>query len=332
MKSSAYSLVNQILESNRKQEFPQPEIISRQGDLVLYKAVDARMIQLLSRGITAKNENQSNWRTCNLGFAYEYAERSPVYFVYKNDKPYVMVSFVFREMENIHSNFPSPEIIREICPLFSNRQEFPLEIINRIPGLLEFPQPEIISRQGDLVLYRTTNALTINRLSRGIFSEHGNQSYWPTCEMHYAFIYAKNDPVYFVYKKDKPYVFVSFARKEIKDLYASLPSLKIVREIHPLFSNRQKFPLEIMNRILELSEYFEPEIISRQGDLVLYKVVNAITIRWLSRGIFCRYTNQSNWRTCQLEYASKYARKGPVYFVYKDDKPYVLVSFACKKI
>jgi hypothetical protein len=337
MKSSAYRLVDQILEFDREQEFPQPEIISRQGDFVLYKAVDALTVRWLSQGISSRYVDQSHWWTCQLDYAFKYARKGPVYFVYRKGKPYVLVSFARKEIENVYGNFPSSKTIQEIRPLFSNRQKFPLEIINRIPELLEnfqikSPQSEIIGRQGDLVLYKVTDAETVRRLSRGIFSKCKVRGNWCTRDYVSACSYVRKGPVYFVYKNNQPYIIISFAAREMENVHSDFPNVQTIREIRPLFSNRQEFPLRIMNRIPDLLESPQPEVVSRQGDLVLYRTTNALTINRLSRGIFSGHGDQSNWSTRDMYYATICAKNDPVYFVYKKDKPYVFVSFARKEI
>jgi hypothetical protein len=210
------------------------------------------VIQLLSRGIFSKKKDQSGWFSRYRGFARSYANIGPIYFVYKNDKPYVFVSFATKEMKDICTSFPSLKIVREIRPLFSNRQEFPLEIMNQIPELLEDLRPETVSRRGGLVLYKAVDALTVRWLSRGIFCRYENQSHWRTCELGYAFVYARKGPVYFVYKNDKPYVFVSFAAREMKDTHQSFPSAEIIQEIRPLFLDKQEFPHEVLERLPKL--------------------------------------------------------------------------------
>ena len=329
-------IVNQIPQLS---EYLQPKIISRCGDLVLYKVVDARTILLLGRGkllnrgtFSKYDKHQSSWFSRYCDSAHSYAERGPVYFVYKKGKPYVFVSFATGEMGNIYLNFPPAETIEKIRPLFSDRQEFPLEIMNRIPELLKYLRPKIVSRRGNLILYKTVDALVIQLLSRGIFSRKRDQSSWFSRYCGSACSYANRGPVYFVYKNDKPYVFVSFAIKEMKDIYRNFPSAKIIREIRPLFSNRQKFPLGIMNRIPDLLENTLPVVVGCHGNLVLYKAVNALEVQLLSRGITAKNKNQSDWRTCDLKFACRCVKKGPIYFVYKWDKPYVFVSFAAREM
>ena len=102
----------------------------------MYKVTNAEAVRRLSQGIFSKYKVKVSWCTRNYDSARSYVAKGPVYFVYKNNKPYVIISFAAKEMENIYSNFQSTKTIQEIRPLFSDRQEFPLEIMNRIPKLI----------------------------------------------------------------------------------------------------------------------------------------------------------------------------------------------------
>lgn len=110
------------------------QLIARNGALTLRKVIFPETASLFSkRGQpTATSSGKSSdgngdmpvWCTKSVGTATGYLNDGPLYFVDKNNRPYVLAHFPSHQVYNVHDRPLDDATVREIAPLFADPNRF----------------------------------------------------------------------------------------------------------------------------------------------------------------------------------------------------------------
>jgi len=106
------------------------QLIARHDRLTLRKAVFTDTVVALSKRLSAENTVPS-WCTKGEGMARTYADQGPLYFVDKDDKPYVLAHFESSQVRNLRDGVISDAVAQEIAPVFSDPARFPYALLKQ---------------------------------------------------------------------------------------------------------------------------------------------------------------------------------------------------------
>lgn len=119
--------------------------IAKYNDLVLRRVVyPETAVAFSSRGQDEETNTRDpehpgmyypQWCTKTLGHATNYTTQGPLYFIDKNNEPYVLVHFPSNQVKNVQNSTVDDDMAKEIAPLFSDRTRFPVEDLMRTPAL-----------------------------------------------------------------------------------------------------------------------------------------------------------------------------------------------------
>lgn len=163
------------------------QTVAAYNDLVMRKAIFPETVVAFSRRPVDPNEpnNEDNWpRWCTkaIGHAETYTRQGPLYFIDKNDRPYVLVHLPSNQVRNIENQNIAQEVAREIAPLFADQQRFPPdELVNVYPLNREVAIPdhsrEVMEFPNGWRLMQFTTPLDLAR--EGALQQHccGNTGY-----------------------------------------------------------------------------------------------------------------------------------------------------------
>jgi len=112
------------------------QLIAQHGNLTLRKVIFPETASVFSkRGqstqTTAGKSTDGNgympvWCTKAVGTAKGYLDQAPLYFVDKNDRPYVLAHFPTHQVYNVHDRGLDNTVVKEIAPLFADVNRFPI--------------------------------------------------------------------------------------------------------------------------------------------------------------------------------------------------------------
>ena len=160
------------------------QTVAAYNDLVMRKALFPETVVAFSRrSITGGNEEDfPTWCTKTPGHAETYAGEGPLYFIDKDERPYVLAHFPRGEVRGVNNLTISQGVAHEIAPLFADRARFPEDDILKIPVLArEVNIPDRSEPVADLDdgyrLVRFTQRLDLAR--EGALMQHccGNTTY-----------------------------------------------------------------------------------------------------------------------------------------------------------
>jgi len=113
------------------------QIIAQHGNLTMRKVIYAKTASLFSmRGQPVKtssgaatdgNGNMPAWCTKSERTAEGYLNNGPLYFVDKNDRPYVLAHFPSHQVYNVLDQPLADAVVKEIAPLFADANRFPYD-------------------------------------------------------------------------------------------------------------------------------------------------------------------------------------------------------------
>lgn len=104
--------------------------VSQHNNLTMRKAVYPETVMAFSKRLTAEGQLPV-WCTKSLQYATSYSNQGPLYFIDKNDKPYVLAHFPSHQVYNVHDRPLDASVVSEIAPLFIDQARFPTEELAR---------------------------------------------------------------------------------------------------------------------------------------------------------------------------------------------------------
>jgi hypothetical protein len=107
--------------------------IAEHGSLSLKKAILIPTGLALSKRTTADG-SLPTWCTKTEGQCAHYLGNGPLYFVDKNDKPYVLIHFESNQARAIDNMEIEPRVAAEIAPLFIDPNRFPMATLSAYSG------------------------------------------------------------------------------------------------------------------------------------------------------------------------------------------------------
>lgn len=102
------------------------KLVAQHNNLTMRKAVYPETVAAFSKRLTAEGQLPV-WCTKSLQYATSYSNQGPLYFIDKNDKPYVLAHFPSHQVYNVHDRSLDEATTREIAPLFIDQNRFPTE-------------------------------------------------------------------------------------------------------------------------------------------------------------------------------------------------------------
>jgi len=139
------------------------------------------------------------WCTTALGHCENYTRDGPLYFVDKNNEPYVLVHFPSGQVRNVQNQTVSQEVAHEIAPLFADRQRFPVDDMLHAPVLareVDLPDRsrEVMQLPGGYRLVQFTQPFDLAR--EGVVMDHccGNTNYQQQLTAGTHQFYSLRDP------------------------------------------------------------------------------------------------------------------------------------------
>lgn len=104
--------------------------IARSGNLALRKAVLPVTVMMLSKRPTGNRQNAiPTWCTKGESYSTQYSNQGPLYFVDKDEKPYVLAHFHSGQVKDLSDREINNDVAAEIAPLFINQDRFPEELL-----------------------------------------------------------------------------------------------------------------------------------------------------------------------------------------------------------
>ena len=104
--------------------------IARSGNLALRKAVLPVTVMMLSKRPTGNRQNAiPTWCTKGESYSTQYSNQGPLYFVDKDEKPYVLAHFHSGQVKDLSDMEINNDVAAEIAPLFINQDRFPEELL-----------------------------------------------------------------------------------------------------------------------------------------------------------------------------------------------------------
>ena len=117
------------------------QLVARSGNLTMRKVIFPETASVFSKcgqpehtssGRSADgNGDMPAWCTKAVGTAAGYLRDGPLYFVDKNNRPYVLAHFPSHQVYNVHDRPLDANVVREIAPLFADTNRFPIAEISR---------------------------------------------------------------------------------------------------------------------------------------------------------------------------------------------------------
>ena len=117
------------------------QLIARSGPLTLRKVIFPDTASMFSKrgqatstssGASADgNGDMPAWCTKSASTANSYLKDGPLYFVDKNNRPYVLAHFPSAQVYNVHDRPLDNAVAKEIAPLFADLHRFPLADLKR---------------------------------------------------------------------------------------------------------------------------------------------------------------------------------------------------------
>lgn len=112
------------------------QLIARHGNLTMRKVIFPETASVFSK--RGQNERTSSgkssdgngdmpvWCTKAVQTAQSYLKDGPLYFIDKDNRPYVLAHFPTGQVYNVHDRALSPDVVAEIAPLFADPNRFPI--------------------------------------------------------------------------------------------------------------------------------------------------------------------------------------------------------------
>jgi len=117
------------------------QLIAQHNNLTLRKVIFPETAAMFSkRGQPAKtsqgkstdgNGDMPVWCTKSSGTAKGYLDQAPLYFVDKDNRPYVLAHFPTHQVYNVHDRGLDAEVTKEIAPLFGDVNRFPISDLSK---------------------------------------------------------------------------------------------------------------------------------------------------------------------------------------------------------
>jgi len=117
------------------------QLIARSGPLTMRKVIFPETASMFSKRGQATpthagaasdgNGDMPAWCTKSATTANSYLKDGPLYFVDKNNRPYVLAHFPSAQVYNVHDRPLDNEMAKEIAPLFVDLHRFPLAELKR---------------------------------------------------------------------------------------------------------------------------------------------------------------------------------------------------------
>jgi hypothetical protein len=98
--------------------------IAQHGNLTLRKAIYPETVVAFSKRNAATGELPV-WCTKALSYATTYSNQGPLYFIDKDDKPYVLAHWPTHQVYNVQDSPLNDRVVHEIAPLFVDPDRFP---------------------------------------------------------------------------------------------------------------------------------------------------------------------------------------------------------------
>lgn len=98
--------------------------IAKHNNLTLRKTIYPETVALFSKRPDA-SERVPTWCTKSLTYAKQYSDQGPLYFIDKNEKPYVLAHFPSHQVYNTLDRPLDDSVAKEIAPLFIDQTRFP---------------------------------------------------------------------------------------------------------------------------------------------------------------------------------------------------------------
>ena len=100
------------------------KLIAQHGSLTMRKAIYPETVTAFSKRLSAEG-SLPTWCTKALTYAKQYSDDGPLYFIDKDEKPYVLAHFPTQQVYNVHDRGLDDAVVREIAPLFVDPTRFP---------------------------------------------------------------------------------------------------------------------------------------------------------------------------------------------------------------
>jgi hypothetical protein len=177
---------------------------------------------------------QPVWCTRDQGHAVDYTRQGDLFFIDKDEMPYVLLHFPTHQVRNVQNTTINPEVAQEIAPLFADRQRFPAEDLVQMPVLarvIEIPDQAtpVMDLPGGWRLLRLDHTLDLQR--EGVIMDHcvGNTTYTDMLQQGTHQFFSLRDP------ENKPYVTIEVARpnkvEQMKGVHNSLNHTEEVKQM-----------------------------------------------------------------------------------------------------
>lgn len=117
------------------------QTVATHNNLVMRKVVYPETAVVFSKRGQPTRTSQSDpnnpdlywpvWCTKTLSYAENYTNQGPLYFIDKDDRPYVLAHFPSHQVYNVHDRPLDSNVVKEIAPLFVDEKRFPTEELSR---------------------------------------------------------------------------------------------------------------------------------------------------------------------------------------------------------